>query len=141
MNGVYAPVEEGLKILKQIAPSASLPAFPVWLYRASARGSNYVSKKTNANKAEDPPDFEKALTELEQIVERMEQGELSLDESLKQFERGIALTRSCQTALQQAEQKVEILLRKSGGAEPFVTDEFSSSVKLEGIENASDNDD
>lgn len=71
------------------------------------------------------PDFEKSLAELEQIVERMEQGELSLDESLKQFERGIALTRSCQTALQEAEQKVEILLRKSGDAAelaPFDTD-------------------
>jgi exodeoxyribonuclease VII small subunit len=75
----------------------------------------------------DSPDFEKSLAELEQIVERMEQGELSLDESLKQFERGVALTRSCQTALQQAEQKVEILLRKNGTdavaeAVPFETD-------------------
>lgn len=69
-----------------------------------------MSKKTRA----ETPDFEKSLAELEQIVERMEQGELSLDESLKQFERGIALTRSCQAALQQAEHKVEILLRKSG---------------------------
>jgi len=70
-----------------------------------------MSKKP---RAADSPDFEKSLAELEQIVERMEQGELSLDESLKQFERGVALTRSCQTALQQAEQKVEILLRKNG---------------------------
>ena len=62
------------------------------------------------------PDFEKSLTELETIVERMEQGELSLDESLKQFERGVALTRSCQQALQQAEQKVEILLRNQPDA-------------------------
>lgn len=60
------------------------------------------------------PDFEKSLRELETIVERMEQGELSLDESLKQFERGVALTRTCQSALQQAEQKVEILLRNQG---------------------------
>jgi len=77
-----------------------------------------VSKKSTT-----APDFEKSLKELEQIVERMEQGELSLDESLKQFERGIALTRSCQNALQAAEQKVEILLKKTGAdefaAEPF----------------------
>ncbi len=66
-----------------------------------------MSKKTAAKL----PDFEKSLRELETIVERMEQGELSLDESLKQFERGVALTRTCQSALQQAEQKVEILLR------------------------------
>ena len=91
-----------------------------------------MSKKTEQPKAEEPPDFEKALAELEQIVERMEQGELSLDESLKQFERGIALTRSCQTALQQAEQKVEILLRKSGDPEPFVTEVFAASVTIEG---------
>ena len=70
-----------------------------------------MSKKS---RTADSPDFEKSLAELEQIVDRMEQGELSLDESLKQFERGVALTRSCQTALQQAEQKVEILLRKTG---------------------------
>lgn len=55
-------------------------------------------------------DFEKALQELEQLVEKMEEGELSLEESLKHFERGIALTRSCQQALQAAEQKVQILL-------------------------------
>lgn len=72
-----------------------------------------MSKKPRA----ETPDFEKSLAELEQIVERMEQGELSLDESLKQFERGIALTRSCQAALQQAEHKVEILLRKSGATQ------------------------
>jgi exodeoxyribonuclease VII small subunit len=90
--------------------------------------NNHMSKKT---RAADSPDFEKSLIELEQIVERMEQGELSLDESLKQFERGVALTRSCQTALQQAEQKVEILLRKSGSdaanldpePEPFDVDD------------------
>lgn len=85
-----------------------------------------MSKKT---RTADTPDFEKSLAELEQIVERMEQGELSLDDSLKQFERGIALTRSCQTALQQAEQKVEILMRKTGGdaataqAVPFAADD------------------
>ena len=70
-----------------------------------------MSKKP---RSAETPDFEKSLGELEQIVERMEQGELSLDESLKQFERGVALARSCQTALQAAEQKVEILLRKTG---------------------------
>jgi len=60
------------------------------------------------------PDFERSLAELEGIVERLEQGDLSLDESLQQFERGVRLTRLCQQALKQAEQKVEILLRRSG---------------------------
>lgn len=100
-----------------------------------------MSRKTNANKADDAPDFEKALAELEQIVERMEQGELSLDESLKQFERGIALTRNCQTALQRAEQKVEILLRKSGGSETLVTEEFSALVEIQSADIESDSND
>lgn len=70
------------------------------------------------------PDFEKALEELEALVETLEKGELSLDETLKQFERGIKLTRTCQTALQEAEQKVEMLMREAGDAklEPFEPD-------------------
>lgn len=66
-------------------------------------------------------DFEKALTDLEAIVEKLEQGDLPLDESLKAFERGVELTRQCQVALKQAEQKVEILLRKTGQPEVFET--------------------
>ena len=67
------------------------------------------------------PDFEQALGELEATVERLEQGELPLEEALKQFERGIELARACQGALKQAEQKVEILLKKTpeGAPEPF----------------------
>ncbi len=61
------------------------------------------------------PDFEAALSELEQIVQRLEQGELSLEESLRQFERGVELTRGCQKALRQAEQKIRILARKQDG--------------------------
>ena len=60
------------------------------------------------------PDFETALAELETLVEKMEQGDQSLDESLKQFERGVQLTRSCQQSLKDAEQKVQILLTKNG---------------------------
>ena len=62
-------------------------------------------------------DFEKALVELEQLVEKMEQGNLSLEASLKLFERGVALTRSCQKALTEAEQKVQILTREGGKTE------------------------
>ncbi len=62
--------------------------------------------------------FEEALKELEAVVESMEQGELSLGESLKAFERGIELTRSCQKSLDEAEQKVEILTQKQGALEP-----------------------
>ncbi|MGB5397899.1 MAG: exodeoxyribonuclease VII small subunit [Gammaproteobacteria bacterium] len=58
--------------------------------------------------------FEKALAELEQLVEEMEQGELSLEDTLKRFEKGIALTTECQQALQNAELKVTELVEKSG---------------------------
>ncbi len=61
------------------------------------------------------PDFEAALAELESIVQKLEQGELSLEESLKQFERGVVLTRSCQKALRQAEQKIRVLARTGDG--------------------------
>lgn len=65
--------------------------------------------------------LERSLAELEQVVERLETGDLSLEQAVKEFERGIKLTRECQTALQEAEQKVEILLRKTpeGEPEPF----------------------
>lgn len=63
-------------------------------------------------------DFEAAMTELEGLVERMETGDLSLEETLKQFERGVTLTRQCQEALKQAEQKVQILSGTGENAEP-----------------------
>jgi exodeoxyribonuclease VII small subunit len=59
--------------------------------------------------------FEESLTELESLVEKMEAGELSLEESLQQFERGVVLARGCQTALKEAELKVRILIEKNGG--------------------------
>lgn len=67
------------------------------------------------------PDFEKALAELEALVERLERGDLPLDEALKTFERGVALTRHCQASLHAAQQRVEILLKRAGAAEiaPF----------------------
>jgi len=54
-------------------------------------------------------EFEKSLDELERLVARMEQGDQSLDDSLKSFERGIALYRNCQSALEQAELRVKLL--------------------------------
>jgi exodeoxyribonuclease VII small subunit len=62
---------------------------------------------TAAKKA---PNLEKAMGELEQIVEQLEGGELTLEKSLAQFEKGIKLSRDCQQALTEAEQKVQILL-------------------------------
>ena len=63
--------------------------------------------------------FEEALQELERLVSSMEEGELSLEDSMKAFEKGIKLTRECQAALQKAEQKVEILLNESGETQAF----------------------
>jgi exodeoxyribonuclease VII small subunit len=63
--------------------------------------------------------LEKSLAELEALVEQLEGGELSLEQALKEFERGVKLTRQCQQALQAAEQKVEILLKDEGEPEPF----------------------
>jgi exodeoxyribonuclease VII small subunit len=62
-------------------------------------------------------DFEAAIKELESLVERMEKGDQSLEQSLKDFERGVELTRTCQKALKQAEQKVQLLVEQSGQAE------------------------
>lgn len=64
-------------------------------------------------------DFETSLAELQTLVERLESGELSLEDSLGAFEQGIRLTRDCQGALSQAEQKVQILLGDSGATAPF----------------------
>lgn len=66
-----------------------------------------MPKKTNTI------NFEKTFTELEDLVKKMEGGDLSLEESLKYFERGMLLTKNCQQALNKAEQKVRILLEKS----------------------------
>ena len=73
--------------------------------------------------------FEQSLAELEQLVERMEQGELPLEEALKQFERGVELTRRCEQALTAAEQRVEQLLARDGDVEvvPFAGAETPSS--------------
>lgn len=62
----------------------------------------------------DTPDFERSLAELESLVERLERGDLPLEDALKTFERGVELTRHCQTSLKAAQQKVEILLKRSG---------------------------
>lgn len=66
-------------------------------------------------------DFEKSLQELESLVERLEQGDLPLEDALRTFERGVALTRECQSALKSAQARVDILTKRQGEAqlEPF----------------------
>jgi exodeoxyribonuclease VII small subunit len=71
------------------------------------------------------PDFEAALEELEKIAEKMESGDQSLEEALASFQRGIELTRACQKGLQEAEQRVEKLIRENDtwSTEPLSPDE------------------
>lgn len=62
--------------------------------------------------------FEHSIEELEEIVRQLEKGELTLEDSLKQFEKGIGLARRCQDVLRQAEQKIEILTAAQSTADP-----------------------
>lgn len=75
------------------------------------------------DKTEELPDFEKALEELESLVEQLESGELNLDTSLQKFKRGVELTRHCQSVLERAQQSVEQLLQ---------TDDESTGVPYDG---------
>ena len=69
--------------------------------------------------------FEQGLKQLEGIVERLESGDLSLEESLQLFEKGMKLSQGCRAMLEEAETKVEVLMKKGRErkAEPFVVDE------------------
>jgi exodeoxyribonuclease VII small subunit len=79
---------------------------------------------TPVRKPEPPkkPDFEKSLARLEEVVRRLESPQLALDEAMKLFEEGVELSRECQKQLEEAESRVEILLKKADGklvAEPY----------------------
>ena len=78
-----------------------------------------------ARKATKGVDFERALDELEKLVERMEEGELSLEESLRLYERGMELSKACQKALDAAEKRIRILSEQDGKSEldTFESDE------------------
>nr|VFJ58484.1 MAG: exodeoxyribonuclease VII small subunit [Candidatus Kentron sp. FM]VFK11713.1 MAG: exodeoxyribonuclease VII small subunit [Candidatus Kentron sp. FM] len=91
-----------------------------------------TKKKVSAGKNEprnalpEPPpenkvNFEQSLAELERLVAHMEQGDLTLEETLENFERGIQLSKTCQKAIDEAEQRVRILTEKEGSpeTEPF----------------------
>ena len=71
-----------------------------------------------------PVNLEKSLAALEDIVEELESGDLPLEKAMKKFEEGIKLTRGCQAALKEAEQKVEILLESAGGDEQLDVFEY-----------------
>jgi len=89
----------------------------------------FLSEKLRVNtpaqkKSDTPkkPDFERCLSRLEEVVRQLESPQLSLDDAMKLFEEGVALSAECQKQLEEAEGKVEILLKKADGrvvAEPF----------------------
>lgn len=76
------------------------------------------------SKEDNPLDFEQQLQALEDIVTSMEKGDLSLEDSLKAYEKGIQLTRECQTALDNAQQRIDMLVERDGKLveEPFEKD-------------------
>ena len=81
--------------------------------------NNPATKKPEPAKK---PEFERSLARLEEVVRKLESPQLSLDEAMKLFEEGVALSRECQKQLEEAEGKVEILLKKADGrisTEPF----------------------
>ena len=85
---------------------------------------NFVKRPqrvAKTGKKEPPVDFEAAMSELESLVEKMEQGEFTLADSIKQFERGMELSRMCQKALRVAEQKV---LKLAGDRDKEALEEF-----------------
>jgi exodeoxyribonuclease VII small subunit len=82
-----------------------------------------AAKKSTDSQDAQQFDFETALDQLEALVSAMEEGELSLEESLQAFEKGVKLTRECQTALEKAEQKVQTLLDDAGTTEPLGFDD------------------
>ncbi len=86
-----------------------------------------ASKSASTPATPAAPAFEAALAQLELLVSRLESGDLPLDEALRTFEQGVRLTRECQTALAAAQQKVQQLLQRDGGA---VIEDFGYRLDL-----------
>lgn len=76
-----------------------------------------AAKNSSNNPSRKPLNLEKSLEQLESLIDELENGDLPLDTAMRKFEEGIKLTRTCQAALKDAEQRVEILLKDSGGEE------------------------
>jgi exodeoxyribonuclease VII small subunit len=96
------------------------------LFDSITAEASMAGKKDTAAAATTAPSlggFEKSLETLEQLVRDLEHGELTLEQSLATFERGVGLTRDCQQALKSAEQRVEILIHNGDGSlqtQPFL---------------------
>ncbi|MFZ5467256.1 MAG: exodeoxyribonuclease VII small subunit [Pseudomonadota bacterium] len=80
-------------------------------------------RKPTQTDAPDIAAFEASLKELEALVQRMEQGEQPLEEAMRDFERGVQLSRQCQTMLASAQARVDMLSNRTGQPEPFIPDD------------------
>ena len=90
-----------------------------------------MPKREQTKNADAPANFEAQLASLERIVRELERGDLPLERSLELFEQGVRLSRECQERLNEAERRIEVLLRDGEGrtaAVPFERDEFASEV-------------
>ncbi len=87
-----------------------------------------MTQKEQKKKENNSFNFESSLNELEKLVDALENGDLSLEQSLQDFERGINLTRACQSALTDAQQKVQILLSENGKSS---LEDFSGSNNMD----------
>jgi len=83
-----------------------------------------VESLKSGEPADGKPGFEETLAELERLVAQLESGDLPLDAALRTFEQGVRLTRECQTALANAQQKVQLLLQRGEGV---VVEDFDAS--------------
>jgi exodeoxyribonuclease VII small subunit len=97
------------------------------------KGTTGNRVNSSAPKKPEPPkkpDFERSLARLEEVVRRLESPQVSLDDAMKLFEEGVTLSRECQKQLEEAEGRVEILLKKADGKlapEPFDPERESES--------------
>jgi exodeoxyribonuclease VII small subunit len=109
---------------QQLQPLAAIILNPSVQLRAAGITIAALCRRRDMSRKKTPFNFEAALAELEGLVDAMEEGELSLEDSLKAFEKGVKLTRECQQTLTQAEQKVQILMQEGAvpDAEPYALD-------------------
>lgn len=85
--------------------------------KAKAKKSKDSKATGAASEAKDEMSFEDALEALEAVVDKLEDGELPLEQALSEFERGVALSRRCSEELDSADRRIEILIEQSGGKE------------------------
>lgn len=92
-----------------------------------------MARARSSDPREDSLPFEAALERLEAVVDRLEQGELELEESLAAFEEGVRLSRRCASQLEAAEQRIEVLVQEGGRwlARPFAAEEDAAESDLE----------